>query len=84
MQSYMSHPPGSVAPNPRAAAMSRPLRSPRRVRVSETDDYVKYRLVEDGAAVASHSRDEMIRRKIEMHPPLLGWVVRARLLGAAP
>ncbi len=53
----------------------------RRVPVRETKHYVKFQL-EDEGGVGVESRDELIRRKIAMHPPLLAWVARARMLAA--
>lgn len=40
---------------------------------------MKFRLVDDAAS--DDARDE-IRRRLEIDPPLLAWVARARLLGA--
>lgn len=55
---------------------------PSRIRVRETKHYVKFRLADEGGCDSIESRDEMIRRRLEIHPPLLAWVARARMLAA--
>jgi hypothetical protein len=59
------------------------MQRPRRIRVHETKHYVKFKLADEMGASGAAPRDtEMIRRRIEMHPPLLAWVARARMLAA--
>ena len=55
------------------------MHRPRRIRVRETQHYVKFQLADESGADEMESRAEVMRRRVEMNPPLLAWVARARM-----
>lgn len=55
------------------------MHRPRRIRVRSTQHYVKYQLADETDVVPLESHEDLVRRRIEMHPPLLAWIARARM-----